>query len=140
MNPDEDIKGMFDCCFTIFYQLKGFGEEILEDKLVHKLIYLLPESWESKKIAIIEAKDLKKLKLDELIGSLLTYELMSKRLIREKGKKIKEQGIDINIIALKSSKKHQEDSSEEGSEDEEMVYLFKNFARFMKSEKERSKH
>ncbi|KAK8652354.1 hypothetical protein V6N13_061374 [Hibiscus sabdariffa] len=45
MSPDEDIKGMFDCFSTIFNQLKGFGEEISEDKLIQKLIYSLPEFW-----------------------------------------------------------------------------------------------
>ncbi|KAL4353689.1 hypothetical protein GQ457_06G011760 [Hibiscus cannabinus] len=54
----------------------------------------------------MEAKNLKELNLDELIGSLLTHELMFKPLIREKEKKkkIKEQGVDVNIIALKSFK------------------------------------
>ncbi|KAK8516139.1 hypothetical protein V6N13_025657 [Hibiscus sabdariffa] len=142
MDPNEDIKSMFDRFSTIVNQLKGFGEEIPEDKLIRKLIYSLPQSWDSKKKDIIEAKDLKKLKLDELIGSLLTHEMMSIPLKREKEKIIKEQGVDVNIIALKSSKCKYEDSSMEESseEDEEMAYLFKNFTRFMKSEKEKSKH
>ncbi|KAL4384623.1 hypothetical protein GQ457_15G012770 [Hibiscus cannabinus] len=142
MDPNDDIKSMFDWFSTIVNQLKGFGEEIPEDKLIRKLIYSLPQSWDSKKTAIIEAKDLKKLKFDELIGSLLTYEMMSIPLKREKEKIIKEQGVDVNIIALKSSKCKYEDSSMEESseEDEEIAYLFKNFTRFMKSEKEKSKH
>ncbi|KAK8623170.1 hypothetical protein V6N13_118061 [Hibiscus sabdariffa] len=142
MDPNEDIKSMFDRFSTIVNQLKGFGEEIPEDKLIRKLIYSLSQSWDSKKTAIIEAKDLKKLKLDELIGSFLTHEMMSIPLKREKEKIIKEQGVDVNIITLKSSKCKYEDSSMEESseEDEEMAYLFKNFTRFMKSEKEKSKH
>ncbi|KAK8508418.1 hypothetical protein V6N12_020199 [Hibiscus sabdariffa] len=142
MDPNEDIKSMFDRFSTIVNQLKGFGEEILEDKLIRKLIYSFTQSWDSKKTAIIEAKDLKKLKLDELIGSLLTHEMMSIPLKREREKIIKEQGVDVNIIALKSSKCKYEDSSMEESsgEDEKMAYLFKNFTRFMKSEKEKSKH
>ncbi|KAL4348021.1 hypothetical protein GQ457_17G009090 [Hibiscus cannabinus] len=59
MNSNEDIKSMFNQFSTIVNQLKGFGEEISEDKLVQKLIYSLPESWDSKKTTIIEAKDLK---------------------------------------------------------------------------------
>ncbi|KAK8562447.1 hypothetical protein V6N12_010525 [Hibiscus sabdariffa] len=142
MDPNEDIKAMFNRFSTIMNELKGFREAIPEDKLVWKLIYSLPESWDSKKTTIIEAKNLKELKLDELIGSLITHELMSKPLIREKEKKIKEQGINVNVIALKSSKKLQEDSREEESEeeDEEMQYLVKNFTRFMKYEKEKSRH
>ncbi|KAL4285514.1 hypothetical protein GQ457_16G024580 [Hibiscus cannabinus] len=136
MDPNEDIKAMFNWFSIIVNELKGFGEAILEDKLVRKLIYSLPESWDSKKTTIIEAKNLKELKLDELIGSPLTHELMSKPLIRDKEKKIKDQGINVKVIALKSSKCQYEDSSMEESseeEDEEMEYLIKNFTRFMKS-------
>ncbi|KAK8713221.1 hypothetical protein V6N13_148443 [Hibiscus sabdariffa] len=120
----------------------SYLEAIPEDKLFWKLIYSLLESWDSKKTVIIEAKNLKDLKLDELIGSLLTHELMSKHLIRDKEKKIKEQGINVNAIALKSSKCHHEDSSMEESseEDDEMDYLVKNFTLFMKYEKEKSRH
>ncbi|KAK8623367.1 hypothetical protein V6N13_118253 [Hibiscus sabdariffa] len=134
---------MFNRFSIIVNELKGFGEAIPEDKLVWKPIYSLSESWDSKKTTIIEAKNLKELKLDQLIGSLLTHELMSKPLIRDKEKKIKEQGINVNAIALKSSKCQYEDSSMEESsekEDEEMEYLIKNFTRFMKSEKKKSKH
>ncbi|KAK8534673.1 hypothetical protein V6N12_057317 [Hibiscus sabdariffa] len=44
MDPNEDIKAMFNRFSTIVNELKGFGEAILEDKLVRKLIYSLPES------------------------------------------------------------------------------------------------
>ncbi|GMI86291.1 hypothetical protein HRI_002298400 [Hibiscus trionum] len=114
MGPDEDIKRMFDRFSTIFNQLKCFGEEISEDKLIRKVIYSLSESCDSKKTAIIEAKDLKKLKLDKVIRSLLTNEMMSLPLKKEKEKKIKKQGIDVNVIALKSSKCNHVDTSEDG--------------------------
>ena len=68
---------MFDQFSIISNELKGYGEIILEEKLVQKLIYSTPESWDSKKVAIIEAKNLKTLKLDELMGFLLTHELMN---------------------------------------------------------------
>ncbi|KAL4332798.1 hypothetical protein GQ457_07G012180 [Hibiscus cannabinus] len=106
MDPNEDIKAMFNRFSIIVNELKGFGEAIPEDKLVQKFIYSLSKSWDSKKTVTIEAKNLKELKLDKLIGSLLTHELMSKPLIREKEKKIKEHGINVNVIARKSSKKN----------------------------------
>ena len=77
MEPDEDIKKMFDWFSVIINGLKGYGEIIPEDKLVRKLLYSLPEPWDSKKVSIIEAKNLKTLKVDELMGSLLTHELMN---------------------------------------------------------------
>ncbi|KAL4297210.1 hypothetical protein GQ457_12G012190 [Hibiscus cannabinus] len=99
-------------------ELKGFGEAIQEDKLVEKLIYSLLQSWNSKKTNI--SKNLKELKFDEFIGSLLNHELMSKPLTRKKEKKIKEQGINVNDIALKSSKCQYEDSSMEESSEKKM--------------------
>ncbi|GMJ03030.1 hypothetical protein HRI_003972200 [Hibiscus trionum] len=78
MDPEENIEKMFDRFSTITNGLKGYGEAIPEEKLVRKLIYSLPESWDSKRTAIIEAKNFKTLKLDELMGSLLTHQIMKK--------------------------------------------------------------
>ncbi|GMJ10788.1 hypothetical protein HRI_004748000 [Hibiscus trionum] len=76
MEPDESVTKMFDCFSVIVNGLKGFEEVIHEDKLVWKLLYSLLESWDGKRTAIIKVKDLKTLKLDALMGSLLTYEIM----------------------------------------------------------------
>ncbi|XP_038992978.1 uncharacterized protein LOC120116622, partial [Hibiscus syriacus] len=77
MKPNEDIKAMTDRFSTIVNGLKSYGEIISNEKLVRKLVYSLPKSWQSKKTAIIESKDLTSLTLEELIGSLLTHEMMS---------------------------------------------------------------
>ncbi|GMI80846.1 hypothetical protein HRI_001753900 [Hibiscus trionum] len=126
---------MFDRFSVIVNGLKGFGEIIPEDKLVRKLLYSLPESWDSNRTAIIEARDLKTLKLDALVGSLLTHEIMRKG--REQEKKIMEKK-EIEKkkvgIALKASQQ-ESDSSED--EDEEMAMLAKRFTRFMKSNRGR---
>ena len=62
MDPNEDIKAMFNRFSTIVNELKGIGEAIPEDKLVRKLIYSLLESLDSKRTAILEVKNLKELK------------------------------------------------------------------------------
>ncbi|KAL4282462.1 hypothetical protein GQ457_16G014910 [Hibiscus cannabinus] len=54
MEPDENVTKMFDRFSVIVNGLKGFGEIISEDKLVRKLLYSLPESWDSKRTTIIE--------------------------------------------------------------------------------------
>ncbi|KAL4386923.1 hypothetical protein GQ457_09G018860 [Hibiscus cannabinus] len=46
MEPDEEITMMFDRFSVIVNGLKGLGEVIPEEKLVRKLIYSLPESWD----------------------------------------------------------------------------------------------
>ncbi|KAK8661446.1 hypothetical protein V6N13_091050 [Hibiscus sabdariffa] len=135
MEPDEDIKKMFDQFSVIVNGLKGYGEIIPEDKLVRKLIYSLPESWDSKKTAIIEAKNLKTLKLDELMGSLLTHELMKQGKRDEEKKKEEKKEIEKKKIGIALKASLESDSSEE--DDEEMAFLAKRFTRFMKSNRGR---
>ncbi|KAK8585731.1 hypothetical protein V6N13_050703 [Hibiscus sabdariffa] len=139
MEPDEEITKMFDRFSVIANGLKGLGEVIPEEKLVRKLIYSLPESWDSKRTAIIEANDLKTLKLDALMGSFLTHEIMKKG--REEEKKREEKTVGKKEvekkkigIALKASQE-ESDSSEE--EDEEMAMLAKRITKFMKSQRGR---
>ncbi|KAK9031776.1 hypothetical protein V6N11_056065 [Hibiscus sabdariffa] len=135
MEPDEDIKKMFDRFSVIVNGLKGYGEIIPEDKLVRKLIYSLPESWDSKKTAIIEAKNLKTLKLDELMGSLLTHELMNQGKRDEEKKKEEKKEVEKKKIGIALKVSLESDSSDE--DDEEMAFLAKRFTRFMKSNRGR---
>ncbi|GMI76746.1 hypothetical protein HRI_001343900 [Hibiscus trionum] len=135
MDPDESVSQMFDRFSVIVNGLKGFREIIPEDKLVRKLLYSLPESWDSKRTAIIEAKDLKTLKLDALVGSLLTHEIMRKGREQEK-KMVEKKEVEKKKvgIALKASQL-ENDSSED--EEEEMAMLAKRFTQFMKSNRGR---
>ncbi|KAL4331945.1 hypothetical protein GQ457_07G009480 [Hibiscus cannabinus] len=112
MEPDDNVTKMFDHFSIIVNGLKGIGEVIPEDKIVRKLLYSLPESWDSKRTAIIEVKDLKTLKLNAFMGSLLTHEIM------------------------KQASQEESDSSGE-DDDEEMTMLTKRFTRFMKSQRAR---
>ncbi|KAL4383915.1 hypothetical protein GQ457_15G012320 [Hibiscus cannabinus] len=135
MESDKDIKKMFDQFSVIVNGLKGYGEIIPEDNLVRKLIYSLLESWDSKKTAIIEAKNLKTLKLDELMGSLLTHELMNQGKRDEEKKKEEKKEIEKKKIGIALKASLESDSSDE--DDEEMAFLAKRFTRFMKSNRGR---
>ena len=55
-------------------QFNQLGRVILEDEMVKRLLRSLLKSWRSKMVAIREAKDLNKISLDEICGSLLLYE------------------------------------------------------------------
>ena len=53
----------------------NLSEKINEPKIVRKVLRTLLERSPSKVISIKESKDLQSLKIDELLGSLQTYEL-----------------------------------------------------------------
>ena len=74
MQANESVTSWFDRYTTIMNQLNQLGRVIPEDKMVKRLLRSLSKSWRSMVVAIREAKDLNKISLDEICGSLLTYE------------------------------------------------------------------
>jgi len=89
----------------------------------------LPELFRIKVTTIEESKDLEDMKIEELVGSLRTYELSLPPV-----KKVK-------TIALKASKKKARVSFEKDSDNEEdaVAMLAKNFRRLMKNDKFKKK-
>nr|XP_016468487.1 PREDICTED: uncharacterized protein LOC107791021 [Nicotiana tabacum] len=71
MKDDESIQDMHTCFTSIINELHSLGETIPRNKLVRKILSVLPSSWESKVNAITEAKDLQTLTIDELECPLL---------------------------------------------------------------------
>src|SRR4051812_1270490 len=53
----------------------ALGDKISEEKLVRKILRSLPKRFDMKVTTIEEAQDISNMKLDELIGSLQTFEL-----------------------------------------------------------------
>jgi len=97
------------------------GKTVSKVKLIRKILKSLPECIKIKVTTIEESKDLEEMMIEELVGSLQTYELSLPPV-----KKVK-------TIALKASKKEVEVSFEDDSEDEEkaMAMLAKIFGRLM---------
>uniref|UniRef100_A0A2N9GAR1 CCHC-type domain-containing protein n=1 Tax=Fagus sylvatica TaxID=28930 RepID=A0A2N9GAR1_FAGSY len=89
----------------------------------------LPKRWEAKKTAIYEARDLKVLSLDELFGSLMTYELEMNSKVEEEEVKPKKN------FALKSSHHDHDNSEEESDEEEEIALMTRKFKKFLKKKK-----
>ena len=56
-------------------ELESLGKTYTEVEKVMKILRSLPKKWEIEVTTIQEAKDLTKLSLEELIGSLMTYEI-----------------------------------------------------------------
>jgi hypothetical protein len=101
------------------------GKTVSNIKLIRKILRSLPEHFRIKVTTIEEIIDLEEMKIEELVGSLQTYELSLPPV-----KKMK-------TIALKASKKKVEVSSRDDSEDEEkdVAMLAKNFERLMRNER-----
>jgi len=107
----------------------SLGKPISDVKLIRKILRSLPERFRIKVTTIEESKDLEEMKIEELVGSLQTYELSLPPV-----KKMK-------TIALKASKKKVEDSSEDDSKEEEkaVAMLAKNFRRLMRDDRFKKK-
>ena len=93
-----------------------------DSKIVRKILRSLPESFSAKVTAIEESKDLDDIKIQELIGSLQTYELSLPSQRKSKS------------LALKTINERLEvhDSSDEDVVDKDVAYLVKNFKKFLK--------
>ncbi|XP_070025224.1 structural maintenance of chromosomes protein 3-like [Nicotiana sylvestris] len=84
-----------------------------ENKLVRKILSILPSSWESNVNVITEAKDLQELTIDELVGNLKTYE-MKRKIDSERREPKKEKNLVLKAESNDSSEK-----------DSDMAYLTK---------------
>ena len=70
MGDCETIMDTYTRFTHIAKELKSLGKTFTTEELLRKILRFLPRSWEAKVTAIQEAKDLKTLSLDELIGNL----------------------------------------------------------------------
>ena len=75
MKDNETIVEMITRFTDIFNGLEASGKTYKESKKVMKFLKSLPSKWDTKVTAIQEVKDLTKLPLEELIGTLITYEI-----------------------------------------------------------------
>ena len=87
--------------------LEALGKTYKESEKVMKILRSLPSKWHTKFTSIQEAKDLTKLPMEELLGSLMTYEInLTKTLQKTEDKKKKS-------ITLKATTKEEEEFEEE---------------------------
>ncbi|XP_019224828.1 PREDICTED: uncharacterized protein LOC109206461 [Nicotiana attenuata] len=102
MKDDESIQDMHTRLTSIINEIYSLGEIIPRNKLVRKILSVLPSSWESKVNAIIEAKDLQELTIDELVDNLKTYEMKKKKdSERREPTKEKNMVLKTNCISTK---------------------------------------
>ena len=75
MSEDESFDSFYSKLNEVFIGKFNLGEKTEDSKVVRKILRSLPKSFRAKVTAIEENKDLDEIKVQELIGSLQTYEL-----------------------------------------------------------------
>ena len=75
MKPSETVVDMYTRFTDVVNGLKSLGKSFSDFELVNKVLRSLSKTWDSKVTAIQESKNLNQFPLEELIGSLITYEM-----------------------------------------------------------------
>ena len=75
MGEDESFGSFYSKLNKVVIDKFNLGEEKEDSKVVRKILHSLPESFHTKVTAIEESKDLDEIRVQELSGSLQTYEL-----------------------------------------------------------------
>ena len=75
MSEDESFDSFYSKLNEVVVSKFNLGEKTEDSKLVRKILRSLPKSFRAKVTAIEESKDLDDIKIQELIGSLQTYEM-----------------------------------------------------------------
>ena len=81
MKESETVKDYYSKVKEIVNQMRAFGEDILDKKIVEKILITMPQKFDPIVTTIEETKDLSTLSETELMGSLEAYE---QRLYRHK--------------------------------------------------------
>ncbi|MQL72243.1 hypothetical protein Taro_004596 [Colocasia esculenta] len=132
MKSDEIISEMFARFMLIVNGLRGLGKDFSNSDLVKKILRSLPSTWHTKATVIEDSKNLPIMQLDELIGSLMTYEINLKRnasVITSK-KLIALKALSSSKVVVDKSDETDESSDEE--DDDELTLLTRQFKKFLR--------
>ena len=75
MSENKSFDSFYSKLNEVVVSKFNLGEKTEDFKIVRKIIWSLPESFHAKVTVVEESKDLDDIKVQELIGSLQTYEL-----------------------------------------------------------------
>ena len=127
MSDDESFDEFYAKLNDIANSAYNLGEIHDQPKIVRKILRSLTEDFRSKVTAIIESKDVDSIPVDELIGSLQSYELDLPKIGKSKSMVLKfvddvdVSGFDNELSAT------------------EIAYIAKNFRNFLRNNNRRAK-
>src|ERR1044072_7182918 len=108
MKEDETIHEFHMNVLEIANTSGALGEKMSEEKLVRKILRSLTKRFAMKVTAIEEAQDISTLKVEELVGSLMTFEMGISENVDKKNK-----SIDLVSSSEEECKKGEEDKISE---------------------------
>ena len=117
MSEDESFDSFYSKLNEVVVSKFNLGEKMGDSKIVRKILRLLPESFRVKVTTIEESKDLDDIKVQELIGSLQTYELSLPNQRKSKSLALKTVNERVDV----------HDSSDDDAVEKDVAYLAKNF-------------
>ncbi|GAU45662.1 hypothetical protein TSUD_293710 [Trifolium subterraneum] len=88
MKEDESVHNFYMNVMDFANSFDDLGEKLSDEKIVRKILRSLTKKFDMKVIAMEEAQDISTMKVDELIGSLQTYESSVNERIEKKNKSI----------------------------------------------------
>ena len=117
MSKDESFDSFYSKLNEVVIGKFNLGEKTEDLNIVRKILRSLPKSFRAKVTAIEESKDLDDIKVQELIGSLQTYELSlpSQRKRKSLAFKTINEMVEVH------------DSTDEDVVGKDVAYLVKNF-------------
>ena len=127
ISEDESFDSFYGKLNEVVFGKFNLGEKTEDSKIVRKILRSLPKSFRAKVTIIKESKDLNEIKIQELIDSLQTYELSIPSQRKSKSLALKKINERVEV----------QDSSDEDEVEKDVVYLAKNFRKFLKFKRDR---
>ena len=117
MSEDESFDSFYSKLNEVVVGKFNLGEKMEDSKIVRKILQLLSESFHAKVTAIEESKDLDDIKVQELVGSLQTYELSLPNQRKSKSLALKTVNERVDV----------HDSLDDNAIEKDVAYFAKNF-------------
>ena len=117
MSKDESFDSFYSKLNEVVVRKYNLGEKTKDSKIVRKILQSLPKSFRAKVTAIEESKDLDDIKVQELVGSLQTYELSLPNQRKSKSLALKTVNERVDV----------HDSLDDNAIEKDVAYFAKNF-------------
>ncbi|MCI04313.1 gag-protease polyprotein [Trifolium medium] len=125
MKEDETIHDFHMNVLDFANSFDSLCEKLPEEKLVRKILRSLPTKFDMKVTAIEEAIDISSMKVDELVGSLQTFELAMKDKSDKKNK-------SISFVSNADDEELESDKETDESISDAIVLLGRQFNKILK--------